>query len=619
MQRSLIVSLLLVMLFSIAHASAASLEVDGGTIQAFKHPVSLQMRGTSIEARVSASGFWQYSPGGSRYGMSGEVCIKNVGDYPTYGLAITHVVQVNKKGGPPQDYVSQPLDLQAQPVLAPGQEHCYPFVHEFTPAAEAKSYRSVAIVSILNHSGWLPGGPHCEGPEPCPFGPAPKASFNLPDTPTDMFGNTLTGVVWPGCHAAELLPVREKDQHLELAPGETGKARWVLQNSGRCPWDERLRLSYDGDLKLLSGLALLDDGEQVQPGEQTGVTVAFQAPEEPGAYSIPFTLLDPYGEVIPVDGSPDGRLWLTFNVPAPTDTPTPTPTATHTASPTPSAAQTDVPEATASSTPQPSPTPAASATPVKPRPNCVRPLEYWRDHPETWPLDELKLGERTYSRQQGLKLLEKEERTADVVLAQQLAAAKLNLERVDDPRPVDDWVTRADEWLVRWASTKEHTRSEEEKGLEIASELEAFNRGESGPKLCKGVVTPTPSATASFTPTTTPSATPLATLTAVPSGTPAPSAAPPPTETPRPAETATATPTAPPSASPTLTPAVTTQPPDSPTPQPTATPTPPPSPVPEESAGPAQPDPVQAPAAGETAEPPSDNGPGESPDPGAGP
>lgn len=115
--------------------------------------------------------------------VSGQVCVTNGGDISTHGLQILDVIQTKSGAGQYQDYSSTQLDLSAKPELAAGESHCYPYEIPFTPVNDAL-YRNVARVSITNHSGWLPGGPHCEGPDPCSFGPEPKTDFSLSESPT---------------------------------------------------------------------------------------------------------------------------------------------------------------------------------------------------------------------------------------------------------------------------------------------------------------------------------------------------------------------------------------------------------------------------------------------------
>lgn len=108
------------------------------------------------------------------FGVRGMICVTNTGEVATVGLAITDVVEVQTGGGPYQRFVTVTVDVSDNPVLDPGESHCYPYEVIFEPVSGAQAYRNHAIVTILNHSGH-PGEP---------FGPEPKAGFSLPEEPT---------------------------------------------------------------------------------------------------------------------------------------------------------------------------------------------------------------------------------------------------------------------------------------------------------------------------------------------------------------------------------------------------------------------------------------------------
>ena len=115
----------------------------------------------------------------SSTGVRGEVCVTNGGDRPTEGLTILDVVQ-RRVGGSYEDYVSSPVDVSANPVLDPGESHCYPYEISLA-GSPAGQYRNTARVTITNHSGWLG----------TPFGPAfngggVKADFTLPSTTSNV-------------------------------------------------------------------------------------------------------------------------------------------------------------------------------------------------------------------------------------------------------------------------------------------------------------------------------------------------------------------------------------------------------------------------------------------------
>ncbi len=63
--------------------------------------------------------------------------------------------------------------------LAADTSRCYTYRVGFAPVEGVVNYRMVSHVTITNHSGYLPGSPHCTGPDLCPFGPDPKADFTI--------------------------------------------------------------------------------------------------------------------------------------------------------------------------------------------------------------------------------------------------------------------------------------------------------------------------------------------------------------------------------------------------------------------------------------------------------
>jgi hypothetical protein len=113
--------------------------------------------------------------------VSGEVCVENVGSVPTENLTIVDRLQVDTGSGfiSGEFLFSVPLDLSANPVLDPGESHCYAYSIPFTPVAGAVGYRNNAAVRITNdprHPGTA-------------FGPNEKADFNLP--PPTLVNDTI--------------------------------------------------------------------------------------------------------------------------------------------------------------------------------------------------------------------------------------------------------------------------------------------------------------------------------------------------------------------------------------------------------------------------------------------
>ncbi|GIV64179.1 MAG: hypothetical protein KatS3mg045_1518 [Bellilinea sp.] len=143
--------------------------------------------GTTIEVQKIAASRWKEGAAGEVMIVYGRICVWNNGERFTEGLAIFDQVEIK-----PRQQSWQPLAGANQLIvpdqpIPPGENRCYDYEIEAPYQAQA-SYRNSVQVTILNHSGWLPGGPHCPGPLPCPFGPETRADFEPPamgtETPT---------------------------------------------------------------------------------------------------------------------------------------------------------------------------------------------------------------------------------------------------------------------------------------------------------------------------------------------------------------------------------------------------------------------------------------------------
>lgn len=181
-------------------AILAALIVLGGSAAAKNSnpPQPGGQAGTTLMTGKTAEGFSECRGGVEVFGVRGAITVTNGGDRPTEGLSIVDVIQIKTGSEQYRDYVSTVIDLGTHSVLAPGETWSYAYTIYFTPV-EGALYRNVANITILNHSGWLPGGRNCTGPEPCAFGPSPKASFTLPAPNPDrcvIQGCTLTIGYW---------------------------------------------------------------------------------------------------------------------------------------------------------------------------------------------------------------------------------------------------------------------------------------------------------------------------------------------------------------------------------------------------------------------------------------
>lgn len=76
---------------------------------------------------------------------------------------------------------------------------------------------------------------------------------------------------------------------------------------------------------------------------------------------------------------------------------------------------------------------------------------YWKNHPEAWPVDELTVGGRTFSKDQLIAMLrtgEKGDKTKHML--RELVAAKLNVAAGNDAGCVQEAIDTADAWLAQF-------------------------------------------------------------------------------------------------------------------------------------------------------------------------
>lgn len=135
--------------------------------------------GTTLQAYKTADSRWKKDAIGEVMIVFGRICVMNGGERTTEGLAVFDQVEVK-----PRQQSWQPLSgatrlINPPEQIPPGEVRCYEYEIEVAYQPQT-TYRNSARVTILNHSGWLPGGNHCPGPQPCPFGPEIRADFEPP-------------------------------------------------------------------------------------------------------------------------------------------------------------------------------------------------------------------------------------------------------------------------------------------------------------------------------------------------------------------------------------------------------------------------------------------------------
>ncbi len=169
--------------------------------------------------------------------------------------------------------------------------------------------------------------------------------------------------------------------------------------------------------------------------------------------------------------------------------------------------------------------PPPSPTPI----SCTQTPNYWRSHPDAWPVDQLSLGGTSYIQPFLLALLELPA-GADIslALAQPLIAAKLNAARGLNDAALAATIAEADAWLARYPFGSRLPDDAWQTGAELLRHLERVNNGQAGLALCSGdeaqqiTLWPTPTAIPTITVTAT--ITPVVTVTAEPTATSTPTA-----------------------------------------------------------------------------------------------
>jgi hypothetical protein len=128
--------------------------------------------------------------------------------------------------------------------------------------------------------------------------------------------------------------------------------------------------------------------------------------------------------------------------------------------------------------------------------NCTLTQGFWKNHEEAWPVEELLLGATTYTKLELLEILSTPPRgDATYILVHQLIAAKLNIAEGADPTEVETTIAEADAWLVAHPLGSKPRREAREAGVELASTLDDYNNGVTGPGHCEPTPVPSPTPT----------------------------------------------------------------------------------------------------------------------------
>ena len=119
---------------------------------------------------------------------------------------------------------------------------------------------------------------------------------------------------------------------------------------------------------------------------------------------------------------------------------------------------------------------------------CVRSPGYWKNHPETWPVEEIEIGGVVYSKDKAIALMKtKGEKNKVFTMFRALVAAKLNLIVGSDPSCIEDTIAAADDWMEYnvkkfewWRGKKFHKwgkKSPWREGEPLYETLDDYNNG----------------------------------------------------------------------------------------------------------------------------------------------
>ncbi len=121
---------------------------------------------------------------------------------------------------------------------------------------------------------------------------------------------------------------------------------------------------------------------------------------------------------------------------------------------------------------------------VKVKTICPRSMGYWKNHPEAWPVEEIEIGNVTYTKEEALAVLwGANAKDATRMLAAQLIAAKLNRQagvsacfyynhRLVN---IDDVITKADSFLVNHPVGSDPRGEDRETALWLKDIFDAYN------------------------------------------------------------------------------------------------------------------------------------------------
>ena len=145
--------------------------------------------------------------------------------------------------------------------------------------------------------------------------------------------------------------------------------------------------------------------------------------------------------------------------------------------------------------------------------NCTYTTTYWRINPEAWLIENVVIGNNSFTKAEAIEILETAAQDEKTALLQQFFAALLNTLKGADARDIEPILLNASDWINGHSTGMAISATDQQQALLFTQTLFEYNNGGLGPGHCSDEpVTPTPTPTSTPTATLTPTVTPIRTL-----------------------------------------------------------------------------------------------------------
>jgi hypothetical protein len=123
--------------------------------------------------------------------------------------------------------------------------------------------------------------------------PTPLSLSSPQPTQTTTSGSTTTGSTVP-CYSASFVADASIPDGMLLEPDKAFIKKWLVKNTGSCPWDKGYALVYSsGD--LMGGAYEFPFYQYTPAGETVEISAVFQSPKVEGTYTGYWLIRTPYG------------------------------------------------------------------------------------------------------------------------------------------------------------------------------------------------------------------------------------------------------------------------------------------------------------------------------------